>query len=73
MAVLVVGSNPGLALYDADDADDAAPVAFASAWRVDWSTHGSGSARRFPAMACICPTCTHRAGSANVYGVPRRR
>jgi hypothetical protein len=44
MAVLLVGSNPGLALYDADDADDAAPVAFASVWRVDWSTHGSGSA-----------------------------
>lgn len=40
MAVLLVGSNPGLALYDGSET----PVAFVSVWRVDWSTHGAGTA-----------------------------
>jgi hypothetical protein len=41
MAVLLVGSNPGLALYDDHDK---APVAFVSVWRVDWSLRGPGTA-----------------------------
>jgi hypothetical protein len=40
MAVLLVGSNPGLALHDGDGP----PVAFASVWRVDWSVRGPGTA-----------------------------
>ncbi|MEP6478461.1 MAG: hypothetical protein ABJB03_03640 [Rhodoglobus sp.] len=36
--VVLVGANPGMRLFDGD-----AVVAFASCWRVDWSTHGSGS------------------------------
>jgi hypothetical protein len=40
MAVLLVGSNPGLALHDGDGP----PVAFASVWRVDWSVRGTGTA-----------------------------
>lgn len=39
MAVLLVGSNPGLALHDGG-----ALVAFASVWRVDWSVRGPGTA-----------------------------
>jgi hypothetical protein len=39
MSVLLVGSNPGLLLQ----VDDTA-TAFVSVWRVDWSTHGPGSA-----------------------------
>jgi hypothetical protein len=37
--VLLVGANPGLTLTRDGDR-----VAFASAWRVDWSAHGSGQA-----------------------------
>ncbi|GIJ61449.1 hypothetical protein [Virgisporangium aurantiacum] len=40
MAVLLVGSNPGLALHDGDGP----PVAFVSVWRVDWSVRGAGTA-----------------------------
>lgn len=42
MPVRLIGANPGLRLYAAE-ADDQ-PVAYASAWRVDWSPHGSGNA-----------------------------
>ena len=41
MSVLLFGANPGLTLY-APGTD--APVAFASVWRVDWSSHGAGRA-----------------------------
>jgi hypothetical protein len=40
VSVLLVGANPGLTLF----ADDGERVAFASVWRVDWSTHGPGRA-----------------------------
>lgn len=39
MPVLLVGANPGLTLTR-----DGRRVAFASVWRVDWSSHGSGRA-----------------------------
>lgn len=42
MSLLLMGSNPGLGLYAAGVSGTL--VAFASAWRVDWSTHGSGTA-----------------------------
>lgn len=37
---VLVGSNPGIQLFDAAGAC----TAYASIWRVDWSTHGSGEA-----------------------------
>src|SRR5699024_3115642 len=37
--VVLVGANPGIRLFDGDTV-----TAFASVWRVDWSTHGSGTA-----------------------------
>lgn len=37
--VVLVGANPGLQLFDGDEV-----TAYVSAWRVDWSTHGTGSA-----------------------------
>ncbi|SDE11751.1 hypothetical protein [Glycomyces harbinensis] len=39
MTLLVLGANPCITLYDGDRT-----TAFASVWRVDWSTHGSGHA-----------------------------
>ena len=42
MTVRLVGANPGLLLHA--DGGGGPPVAFVSAWRVDWSTHGRGSA-----------------------------
>lgn len=42
MTVRLIGANPGLRLYSTPDAEE--PAAFASAWRVDWSTHGQGNA-----------------------------
>jgi hypothetical protein len=37
---LLAGANPFVTLYD----DGGAPAAYASLWRVDWSTHGPGNA-----------------------------
>jgi hypothetical protein len=37
--VLLVGANPIVRLFDGDR-----PTVFASVWRVDWSTRGSGAA-----------------------------
>lgn len=37
--VILVGANPGIQLFDGDTC-----TAYASCWRVDWSTHGSGTA-----------------------------
>jgi hypothetical protein len=42
VTVLVVGANPGLTLFAADE--DERPVGYASLWRVDWSPHGTGVA-----------------------------
>lgn len=39
--VRLVGANPGVALFEAEDDD--LPVAYASAWRVDWSIVGAGN------------------------------
>lgn len=39
MAVVLVGSNPGVLLYDGERA-----TAFASVWQVDWSVRGAGAA-----------------------------
>lgn len=39
-AVLLVGANPAVQLFD----DDGACTAYASCWRVDWSIHGAGAA-----------------------------
>lgn len=39
MTVLLFGANPGLTLTGGGHT-----VAFASAWRVDWSAHGAGTA-----------------------------
>lgn len=50
MTVRLIGANPGLQLFAArDDAGDAAGdgdqlTGYASVWRVDWSTHGAGTA-----------------------------
>jgi hypothetical protein len=38
-----MGANPGLSLFRDDD-PEAAPVAYASVWRVDWSPRGAGTA-----------------------------
>jgi hypothetical protein len=38
--VHLIGANPGVALFESED--DALPVAYASAWRVDWSIAGAG-------------------------------
>jgi hypothetical protein len=35
---LLAGANPYVTLYDGDT-----PTGYASAWRVDWSTHGTGA------------------------------
>ncbi|MFI6321692.1 hypothetical protein ACIBG8_29445 [Nonomuraea sp. NPDC050556] len=35
---LLAGANPFVTLYEDDQ-----PTAYASVWRVDWSTHGSGN------------------------------
>lgn len=43
MTIRLVGGNPGLSLYATDDDEDR-PAWYASIWRVDWSTHGPGSA-----------------------------
>lgn len=40
--VRLIGANPGLALFASEDDD--LPVAYASAWRVDWSIVGAGTA-----------------------------
>ncbi|MGO1166009.1 MAG: hypothetical protein ACTMHL_05265 [Janibacter sp.] len=37
--VVLVGANPGFQLFDGDRV-----TAYVSAWRVDWSPHGSGTA-----------------------------
>lgn len=37
--LILVGANPGITLYDGDTR-----TAYASVWKVDWSTHGSGTA-----------------------------
>lgn len=37
--VVLVGANPGFQLFDGDRV-----TAFVSAWRVDWSPHGAGTA-----------------------------
>lgn len=37
---VLVGANPGIQLFDASGAC----TAYASVWRVDWSTHGAGRA-----------------------------
>ncbi|EAP98209.1 hypothetical protein JNB_14633 [Janibacter sp. HTCC2649] len=37
---VLVGANPGIQHYDAEGAC----TAYASVWKVDWSTHGSGAA-----------------------------
>ncbi|MER7276949.1 hypothetical protein ABT369_21150 [Dactylosporangium sp. NPDC000244] len=39
MSVLLFGANPGLTLHEGERT-----VAFASAWRVDWSVRGAGTA-----------------------------
>lgn len=41
MTVRLIGANPGLTLYDGDSDSR---VGYASVWRVDWSTHGTGTA-----------------------------
>ncbi len=41
MSVRLIGANPGLRLHAGADGQ---PVAFVSAWRVDWSTRGQGNA-----------------------------
>ena len=41
MEVRLIGANPGLTLFAADTDR---PAAFASVWRVDWSTAGAGNA-----------------------------
>ena len=38
--VLLVGANPGVALFESESDD--LPIAYASAWRVDWSVAGAG-------------------------------
>ena len=42
MTVRLVGANPGLSLFASPD--DEQPVAYASVWRVDWSSEGAGNA-----------------------------
>lgn len=42
MTVELVGANPGVRLQAGVEDDTA--TAFASVWRVDWSTHGQGTA-----------------------------
>src|SRR5690625_4225829 len=37
--VILVGENPGITLYRGETR-----TAYASVWKVDWSTHGSGTA-----------------------------
>ncbi|MEV4354707.1 hypothetical protein ACWEPL_24040 [Nonomuraea sp. NPDC004186] len=37
---LLAGANPYVTLYDG-----ATPTGYASMWRVDWSTHGTGGRR----------------------------
>lgn len=39
--VRLIGANPGLTLFA--EADDDLPIAYASAWRVDWSIVGAGN------------------------------
>lgn len=51
--VTLVGANPAVQLFDAAGAC----TAYASAWRVDWSTHGRGTA-----------LVLWRAGQVHVYG-----
>lgn len=38
-SVVLVGANPGFQLFDGEEV-----TAYVSAWRVDWSPHGSGTA-----------------------------
>lgn len=54
---ILVGANPGVQLFD----HAGACVAFASCWRVDWSTHGAGSA-----------IVLWQPGTVEVYGSDRR-
>lgn len=42
MTVRLIGANPGLTLYAGEGGERR--VGFASVWRVDWSTHGAGTA-----------------------------
>jgi hypothetical protein len=49
---VLVGANPGVRLYDGE-----ALTAYVSAWRVDWSIHGGGTA-----------VVMWRAGEVHVYG-----
>jgi hypothetical protein len=39
--VKLIGANPGVALFAREDDD--LPIAYASAWRVDWSIVGTGN------------------------------
>ena len=42
MSVRLIGANPGVTLFE--DSGDEKPIAYASVWRIDWSTAGVGRA-----------------------------